>query len=64
VKHCDKIATKIATTLDIYPQGMVIIPFMTHRTTPLSTLPATARAVSVLVRVLLITTLTAGMGFA
>jgi len=37
---------------------------MTHRTTPLSTLPDTARAVSVLVLVLLITTLTAGMGFA
>jgi len=50
--------------LDMNPPGMVIIPFMMHRTTPLSTLPASAHAVAVLVRVLLITTLTAGMGFA
>jgi len=35
---------------------------MTHRITPLSTRPVAARVASVLV--LLITTLTAGMGFA
>jgi len=42
---------------------MVIIPFMTHRTTLFPSRPS-APVVGVLVLVLLITTLSAGMGFA
>jgi len=56
--------SEILNILDSAPGSMVIIPFMTHRTTPFSTRPAAARVVDVLVLVLLITTLAAGMGFA